>query len=648
MTKRLFAVLTAFSLIGTTSCIDEVLAPDSSAVVVTLVSGDNQSGRIGSTLGEQVRVKVTNTRDSVVAGVSVRFLPTDGSGTASPATVTTNADGEARTAWTLGTRIGTMTLRVVAGMADTLTLTATATPDTNWRLSIVAGSGQASTIGQALPGALRVRVTDGAGNPITGAVVVMNDSLTNGISLGMSQLTTDTNGEASTSARLGVVAGPALVRARLRDRTETVTFSLIGQVPLAQVFAGNFFTCGVGIDGRSYCWGFNDFGQLGKGTGVIEAVDRPSTPVTLIDSLAGPFPTFRQLAVGRNHTCGVTLARQLLCWGTGNAALGATVPTLIAEVNTVASTAAVTTGEIHTCVLDIGGKIRCAGENQRGELGRPTADDPVLDTLRTGNNPTVLDSINDPIAGFATGLRYSAVSAGQLHTCAFPKFDPTRDSTQAVSNTMRPLCWGDNAAGQLGNGSSAALSIRPDTVALFPGVTAYDSTSLAAGAQHTCVLSTAGDAYCWGSNAFGQLGSGGATGTGARQLRMVLVAGGRRYDRLVAGDYHTCGIEQGTGDAYCWGRNNAGQLGNGTKISSNVPVPVTRPGDAKGEEKFVQLSLGELHSCGVMSTSYGSGTLTPTGSVYCWGDNEYGQLGDGMRSGNLSAVLTPKRVVYQP
>jgi alpha-tubulin suppressor-like RCC1 family protein len=538
-----------------------------------------------------------------------------------------------------------MTLRVLAGTADTLTLTATAIPDTSRRLTIVAGDNQVDTIGQTVPTLLRIRVTDVAGNAIAGAVVIMNDSLTNGVSVGTTQVTTDGNGEASTSARLGIAAGPAVVRARLRDRTEVVTFTLTAQLPLTNVFAGNFFTCGLAAEGRSYCWGFNDAGQLAKGTGVVETVDRPSSPVTLGDSLGGPFPTFRQLAVGRNHACGVTLARQLLCWGTGNAALGATTPTLITEVNSVASTAAVATGEIHTCVLDIGGKIRCAGENQRGELGRPTSGDPVLDTLRTGTNPTVLDSISDPLVGFVGGLRYSAVTAGQLHTCAFPRFDPTR--TTGVTNTMRPLCWGDNTAGQLGNGTTSQR-VRPDTVAIFPGVTAYDSTSLVAGAQHTCVLSAAGDAYCWGSNAFGQLGNSGTTGTGARQLKMVRVSGGRKFVRLAAGDYHTCGIDRETGNAYCWGRNNVGQLGNGGTGISAAPVLVTRPSDAPAGQRFIQLSLGELHSCGVLGTAFGTGTLAPTGTAYCWGDNEYGQLGDGARSGNLSPARTPKRVIYQP
>lgn len=613
----------------------------------TLAAGTGQSGRFGSTLGDLIRVKVTDFADAPVAGASVRFLPATGSGSVSPATVSTDALGEARTAWTLGSTVGTMTLRVVAGTADTLSLTATAIPDTSRRLLIVAGNNQADTLGQTLPTPLRVRVTDAAGNAIAGAEVIWNDSITNGLTVGSAQVRTDANGEATTSARLSVAVGPAVVRARLRDRSESVLFTATAQLPLSNVFAGNFFTCGLGAEGRSYCWGFNDVGQLAKGAGVFETVDRPSTPVTLGDSLAGPYPTFRQLAVGRSHACGVTLARQLLCWGTGNAALGASTPTLITEVNSVASTAAVTAGEIHTCVLDIGGKIRCAGENQRGELGRVTSNDPVLDTLRTGTNPTVLDSISDPLVGFVGGLRYSAVTAGQLHTCAFPRFDPSRDSTQVVDNTMRPLCWGDNTAGQLGNGTTLQR-VRPDTVAIFPGVTAYDSTSLVTGAQHTCVLSTAGDAYCWGSNAFGQLGNGGATGTGARQLKMVLVSGGRKFDRLAAGDFHTCGIERVTGDAYCWGRNNVGQLGDGGTTQRATPVKVTRPADATAGQRFIQLSLGEFHSCGVLGTSFGTGTLAPTGTAYCWGDNEYGQLGDGARSGNLAPVLTPKRVIYQP
>jgi alpha-tubulin suppressor-like RCC1 family protein len=122
----------------------------------------------------------------------------------------------------------------------------------------------------------------------------------------------------------------------------------------------------------------------------------------------------------------------------------------------------------------------------------------------------------------------------------------------------------------------------------------------------------------------------------------MLVAGGYTFSKLYAGEYHTCGITT-TGSAYCWGRNTSGQLGDGTTNNSNTPVPVA------GGLIFRSLALGELHTCGVASANgSGSGTQAGAGVIFCWGDNEYGQLGNGTVGTNAVPVLTPVKVAGQP
>jgi alpha-tubulin suppressor-like RCC1 family protein len=147
-------------------------------------------------------------------------------------------------------------------------------------------------------------------------------------------------------------------------------------------------------------------------------------------------------------------------------------------------------------------------------------------------------------------------------------------------------------------------------------------TSIAAGYHHTCAIEVGGDTYCWGSNEKGQLGSDAATqtcagGNFACSGAPVRVEGGRRFVRLVASLYHTCGLDA-AGDAYCWGMGLGGQLGDGLRQSSSVPVPVA------GGLKFATLTAGiASHStCGI----------TMLGDAWCWGVNVGGELGNGSKT----------------
>ena len=167
-------------------------------------------------------------------------------------------------------------------------------------------------------------------------------------------------------------------------------------------------------------------------------------------------------------------------------------------------------------------------------------------------------------------------------------------------------CWGFNGYGALGAGTRDD-SWRPLAVA---GSHAF--VSLDAGTHHTCALTAAGSAYCWGSNSSGQLGSSGVT----LSPNPLLVAGGIAFTSLSAGGSHTCALTS-DGVAYCWGENAGGQLGVGESVtSSTTPLPVS------GGLTFVSISAGESHTC----------AITRGGSLYCWGWNLDNQLGNGTQS----------------
>jgi alpha-tubulin suppressor-like RCC1 family protein len=244
-----------------------------------------------------------------------------------------------------------------------------------------------------------------------------------------------------------------------------------------------------------------------------------------------------------------------------------------------------------------------------------------------------------PVA-VAGGLAFASLTAGGYHTCG-------------VTAGGAAYCWGRNAYGQLGDSSTTDHRV-PVAVA---GGLAF--AGLTAGEERTCGLTSAGTAYCWGSNYNGQLG---AVPDQGDYLVPLAVSGGLAFASLTGGYRHTCGVTT-AGTAYCWGRNVEGQLGNGTD-ARNPPYVFERPSPVAvlGGIAFTSLAAGSReYTCGVSSggaaycwgmapSATASSTpvavpsgiafasltaggpicgLTSAGAAYCWGGNQYGQLGDG-------------------
>ncbi len=199
------------------------------------------------------------------------------------------------------------------------------------------------------------------------------------------------------------------------------------------------------------------------------------------------------------------------------------------------------------------------------------------------------------------GRALPTVAAGDRHGCA-------------VLGDATVRCWGANAQGQLGTGTTVD-AVTPQIVTAVSG-----AVGVVAGAYHTCVLVVGGTVRCWGDNAKGQLGD----GTTIDRSVPVTVPGVTEAVGLAAGAYHTCALSI-SGGAWCWGNGDVGQLGNGGSRSSSVPVAVTGLVDA------VDLAAGELHTCAV----------TVAGGLRCWGTNAAWQLGTGPRAGSRTPVAVP-------
>jgi alpha-tubulin suppressor-like RCC1 family protein len=338
----------------------------------------------------------------------------------------------------------------------------------------------------------------------------------------------------------------------------------------AAIAAGGDDTCGLASAGAAYCWGYNLFGQLGDGSTVNSSI-----PVAVSGGL-----TLSALAAGGFHNCGRTASGAAYCWGDNNWGqlgngsthdAGISTPVLVLGGLSFSGLAA---GAVHTCGLTSAGAAYCWGYNLFGQLGNPGA----------GNFSPTPQAVSE-------GLSFSALAAGQYHTCG-------------LTGTGAAYCWGDNENGQLGNGSTG-FSTETMPVAVSGGLA---FSALATGSQHTCGLANSGTAYCWGSNFYGQLGTGSTAGSSIP----ILVSGGLIFSAVAAGGGHTCGLTS-AGTAYCWGDNQFGQLGDGSITSSSTPIAVS------GGLTFSTLVAGGNNTCG----------LTSAGAAYCWGENTYGQLGNG-------------------
>jgi alpha-tubulin suppressor-like RCC1 family protein len=252
-------------------------------------------------------------------------------------------------------------------------------------------------------------------------------------------------------------------------------------------------------------------------------------------------------------------------------------------------------GHDHTCAIFRSGALKCWGRNAHGQLA-------TGDAVNRGDQPDQMGDRLSPIDLGGGGVTALAVAAGAAHTCA-------------LLSTRELKCWGANAAGQLGRGSTPPLYTLPSSGIELAGMPA----AVTAGAEFTCALLAGGQVTCWGANAAGQLG------LGDRRARAVpapdAVDLGARAVTIAAGARHACALLE-NGSVKCWGAGGAGQLGGGTFEDEVRPKPVQL-----GSGTTVKaLAAGGDQTC----------VLLDGGQVRCWGANASGQLGTGDGAGRAS------------
>lgn len=323
---------------------------------------------------------------------------------------------------------------------------------------------------------------------------------------------------------------------------------------------------------------------LGCG-GKIRATDEnESTPTTTTTTVATDALVITpQVATGANHACRLGSDGVIKCWGqNGSGQLGRGTISNSEEPGAVSlneKAIAFGAGIGHTCALVATGAVWCWGDNQQGQIG-------ATGTIVPGV-PTEVKSLPP---------RTRALAVGDSHTCALTEAGGVR-------------CWGHAAAGQLGDGTSRFSSSDP----LAPQGLSTGVTAIAAGTRHTCALLDGGAIRCWGENAHGTLGDDTAQNS---NVPIVASAAPANVAELSLGTERTC-ARTSEGAVYCWGRGTEGELGDGSRTNSQLPVLVR--GIAQGA---VRVATGAFQTCALMAG----------GTVSCWGWQGFGAVTDAYDS----------------
>ena len=357
------------------------------------------------------------------------------------------------------------------------------------------------------------------------------------------------------------------------------------------ISCGNNHTCGLTKAGEVYCWGLNELGQLGDN----------STENRLIPVKADTSVFFKQIELGVKSSYALTDSGDVYSWGgnyngqLGNGSSGTDLFELTpSKINTEVKFEKISAKMDHVCGLDSNGTAYCWGYNMIGQAGISAAG-----TINKIVSPTKIES----------DLVFSSISSGIYHTCGL--------SSDGVAH-----CWGSGSDGELGTGYRDYYKV-PEAVE-----TDVKFTALAMSEIFTCALDSEGQVYIWGlSESFG-------TDPYEWVINIELypekIDSEIAFDSISANEGTVCGIDSQK-KAYCWGSNGSGQLGDGTTTGSNTPKEVDTA------LLFKSLASGKSHTCGIATD----------GKAYCWGSNNDGELGDGTKEDSLNPVSVVTTLNFQ-
>lgn len=351
-------------------------------------------------------------------------------------------------------------------------------------------------------------------------------------------------------------------------------------------------SCGVTTANEVKCWGGDSgYGRIGVGK---------SWSNYYLPTASDPSVTYSKVFAGSINTCGLTLAGLPKCWGSSLNSQSLSLPNVISTPTLIYpernfKSIWLTTGG---CAIDSADKAWCW--NSPDNTNAPESqlirrNSSTTYKIATSSCEIQLDGVlrcyqSGNWVALDFGTTYKSLTEGGTnpHFCGITSSDQLK-------------CWGSNNFGQVGNNSTVDVA----SPTIIDGGNTYLKVS--AGMVHTCAIDTNNKIKCWGFGTDGRLGD----GTNTQRLVPTLISDGSNYSDISAGYTHTCGIISTTGQLKCWGYNDSGQLGNGNTTQQASPVAI----DAVST--YQQVSVGYSSSCAV----------TIANKLKCWGSNTYTFLG---------------------
>lgn len=401
-------------------------------------------------------------------------------------------------------------------------------------------------------------------------------------------------------------------------------------------------------DGLS-CWGANESSQLGAAHTIDSSTfGEPARDRDWID-----------ISAGYDHTCGIEDRavedpsnpasdlhfQRLVCWGNnavGQIGNGTTITQASQfDIQETFEWVYASAGNQHSCAIREEGTLWCWGDNSNSQLGNIITTEFTLPsqvgidndwyrveasnqftcgikTIATENEGEIVcwglnNNYQLGTGDTTTRVLATPISAINTPNTSWKQLTSGSEHSCALKSTNGAIyCWGDNTYGQIGDGSIAPSTVPKQINNSNTGaITSWKDVS--AGQHHTCAIANSNDLYCWGNNDAGQLG----INSTAHQATPVKIEHTTGWQDVESGGSHTCAVDE-TLDIYCWGLNVRGQLANGANIDTNQPTLYNNSPD------WVYISSGRLHSCGLRGDP-----AEPSHKLYCGGINDYGQLGLG-------------------
>lgn len=426
---------------------------------------------------------------------------------------------------------------------------------------------------------------------------------------------------------------PVAIRARQAKNNSTIT-AVLGNVSSAD--QGRSHTCAVLKDSTAWCWGFNSLGQLGNGT----SGNYSTTPVQ-VSSLTG----VTKISLGGLHTCALKSDGTVWCWGYGGdgqlgngAVANSSTPV---QVSGLADVTDFSAGGNTTCAIKNDGTVWCWGEGSNGQIGDGNNND-RNSPLQVSGLTSVIEVAS--VYGSHCALKndstvwcWGAGTAGQLGNSASLDSN-TPVQTTGIANAVSLdgsrygahfctllsdytiKCWGQNDSMQLADTTSTNRN-APIVPTGLPA--SYSAREISLGASHSCLVLQNSQVYCWGIYSSGQQTPGSVQPANVAHNPPTLVSLSIEIKFIYAGNQTTCALDQ-SDYLYCWGLNNLGQTGTGTSINQFSPIT-----SAPSKSDIVSSSVGKSHVC----------IVNGSGTVSCWGDNTYGQLGNGTNTFSSTPVF---------